>query len=253
MAVQASLGSDIAMAFDECPPAGAARADLERAVERTARWAERCVAAPRPDGPAALRDRPGRHRPRAARALGRPAHRAALRRLRDRRPERGGGARADVRRHGVDRRAAAGRAAALLHGHRRPRGHPARDRLRHRHVRLRAADAARPHGLGDDVGRAAQPPQRALRPRRRPAAGGLRVPGVQALLARLHPPPRDAGRAARAAPADAAQRALPARVVPRGAPCDHRAPLRGVFRGGTRAARLGHGAERATRSTGGLQ
>jgi len=50
MAVQASLGSDIAMAFDECPPAGAPRRDLETAVERTARWAERCVAAPRPEG-----------------------------------------------------------------------------------------------------------------------------------------------------------------------------------------------------------
>ena len=50
MAVQASLGSDIAMAFDECPPAGAPRGDLERAGERTARWAERCVAAPRPVG-----------------------------------------------------------------------------------------------------------------------------------------------------------------------------------------------------------
>jgi len=50
MAVQAALGSDIAMAFDECPPAGAPRADLESAVERTARWAERCVAAPRPAG-----------------------------------------------------------------------------------------------------------------------------------------------------------------------------------------------------------
>jgi queuine tRNA-ribosyltransferase len=50
MAVQASLGSDVAMAFDECPPAGATRAELESAVERTARWAERCVAAPRPDG-----------------------------------------------------------------------------------------------------------------------------------------------------------------------------------------------------------
>jgi queuine tRNA-ribosyltransferase len=50
MAVQASLGSDIAMAFDECAPAGAARADLARAVERTARWAERCAAAPRPAG-----------------------------------------------------------------------------------------------------------------------------------------------------------------------------------------------------------
>jgi queuine tRNA-ribosyltransferase len=50
MAVQASLGSDIAMAFDECAPAGASRADLERAVERTAGWAERCAAAPRPAG-----------------------------------------------------------------------------------------------------------------------------------------------------------------------------------------------------------
>jgi queuine tRNA-ribosyltransferase len=50
MGVQAALGSDIAMAFDECPPAGAPRADLESAVERTARWAERCVAAPRPAG-----------------------------------------------------------------------------------------------------------------------------------------------------------------------------------------------------------
>ena len=36
MAVQAALGSDIAMAFDECPPGGAERAVVERAVERTA-------------------------------------------------------------------------------------------------------------------------------------------------------------------------------------------------------------------------
>ena len=50
MAVQADLGSDIAMAFDECAPAGAPHSDLESAVERTSRWAERCVAAPRPDG-----------------------------------------------------------------------------------------------------------------------------------------------------------------------------------------------------------
>ena len=50
MAIQAALGSDIAMCFDECPPAGAPRAAVEGAVERTSRWAERCVAAPRPDG-----------------------------------------------------------------------------------------------------------------------------------------------------------------------------------------------------------
>ena len=41
-----ALGSDIAMAFDECPPAQAERSAVEAAVERTARWAERCVAAP---------------------------------------------------------------------------------------------------------------------------------------------------------------------------------------------------------------
>ncbi len=69
MAVQASLGSDIAMAFDECPPAGAPRGELESAVERTARWAERCVAAPRPEGQLRFGIVPGRHRPRAACAL----------------------------------------------------------------------------------------------------------------------------------------------------------------------------------------
>jgi queuine tRNA-ribosyltransferase len=50
MAVQVALGSDIAMAFDECPPGGAERAVVERAVERTARWAERSVAAPAAPG-----------------------------------------------------------------------------------------------------------------------------------------------------------------------------------------------------------
>jgi queuine tRNA-ribosyltransferase len=45
MAIQTALGSDIAMAFDECPPGGAERSVVERAVERTATWAERSVAA----------------------------------------------------------------------------------------------------------------------------------------------------------------------------------------------------------------
>jgi queuine tRNA-ribosyltransferase len=50
MRVQALLGSDIAMAFDECPPAGAERAVIERAVARTTAWAKRSLAAPsRPD------------------------------------------------------------------------------------------------------------------------------------------------------------------------------------------------------------
>ncbi len=50
MAIQAALGSDIAMALDECPPYPADRLTVARAVERTQRWAERCRAAwRRPD------------------------------------------------------------------------------------------------------------------------------------------------------------------------------------------------------------
>ena len=50
--------------------------------------------------------------------------------------------------------AAARRQAALLHGHRRPRGDPRGDRGRRRHVRLRAADAHRPHRQRAHAGRA---------------------------------------------------------------------------------------------------
>jgi queuine tRNA-ribosyltransferase len=52
MRVQALLGSDVAMAFDECPPGGAERSVVERAVRRTSAWAERCLAAPRREGQA---------------------------------------------------------------------------------------------------------------------------------------------------------------------------------------------------------
>ena len=43
MAIQAALGSDIAMAFDECPPSDAEPARLVKAMERTTRWARRCL------------------------------------------------------------------------------------------------------------------------------------------------------------------------------------------------------------------
>ncbi len=45
IAVQNALGADIIMAFDECPPADAAPEYHKAAVERTLRWAERCIAA----------------------------------------------------------------------------------------------------------------------------------------------------------------------------------------------------------------
>ena len=45
MAIQRDLGADIVMAFDQCVEYPASRRDVERGVERTARWAERCRAA----------------------------------------------------------------------------------------------------------------------------------------------------------------------------------------------------------------
>jgi queuine tRNA-ribosyltransferase len=49
MRIQGSLGSDVAMQLDVCPPGGAPRAELEAALARTTRWAERCLAARRPE------------------------------------------------------------------------------------------------------------------------------------------------------------------------------------------------------------
>lgn len=49
MRVQGMLGADIAMQLDVCPPADAPRADVERAVEQTTRWAARCHAAKAPE------------------------------------------------------------------------------------------------------------------------------------------------------------------------------------------------------------
>ena len=49
-AIQARLGSDVAMCLDVCPPAGASRAELSRAVELTSAWARRQARSPRPPG-----------------------------------------------------------------------------------------------------------------------------------------------------------------------------------------------------------
>jgi queuine tRNA-ribosyltransferase len=46
-AIQAALGSDVAMCLDVCPPAGADERELEEAVRLTTLWAERQHAAPR--------------------------------------------------------------------------------------------------------------------------------------------------------------------------------------------------------------
>ncbi|MGI2326486.1 tRNA guanosine(34) transglycosylase Tgt [Planococcus sp. YIM B11945] len=45
MQIQNDLGSDIMMAFDECPPYPASHEYMKSSVERTSRWAERCLEA----------------------------------------------------------------------------------------------------------------------------------------------------------------------------------------------------------------
>lgn len=45
MEIQNALGSDIMMAFDECPPYPAEYDYMKKSVERTSRWAERCLQA----------------------------------------------------------------------------------------------------------------------------------------------------------------------------------------------------------------
>ncbi|HVV00839.1 MAG TPA: tRNA guanosine(34) transglycosylase Tgt [Verrucomicrobiae bacterium] len=50
MAIQSALGSDIAMAFDECPPHTSTPREFRAAVERTIRWAKECREQPRAPG-----------------------------------------------------------------------------------------------------------------------------------------------------------------------------------------------------------
>lgn len=49
MRVQGLLGADIAMQLDVCPPGDAERSLVRAAMDRTSRWAERCLRARRPD------------------------------------------------------------------------------------------------------------------------------------------------------------------------------------------------------------
>jgi queuine tRNA-ribosyltransferase len=53
MSVQAALGSDIALVFDECTPFHADREYTARSTERTHRWLDRCLAWHQESGPAA--------------------------------------------------------------------------------------------------------------------------------------------------------------------------------------------------------
>src|SRR5678815_2325328 len=50
MKIQATLGSDIAMVFDDCPPHTSTPRELRGAVDRTVRWARECREQPRSPG-----------------------------------------------------------------------------------------------------------------------------------------------------------------------------------------------------------
>jgi queuine tRNA-ribosyltransferase len=52
MRIQAALGSDIALTFDECTPYHAARDYTARSTERTHRWLDRCIDWQRANAPA---------------------------------------------------------------------------------------------------------------------------------------------------------------------------------------------------------
>lgn len=43
ISIQNALGADVIMAFDECPPADATKAEVAAATDRTYRWLKRCV------------------------------------------------------------------------------------------------------------------------------------------------------------------------------------------------------------------
>lgn len=50
--IQQSIGSDIAMVLDECPPLPSSTEDIRQAVERSYRWAKRFLDVPRKEGQA---------------------------------------------------------------------------------------------------------------------------------------------------------------------------------------------------------
>ena len=189
---------------------GDARASRREAMERSMRWAKRSREA---------FDRGGEHAERAAlfgiqqgaldeglrAAVGGRADRHRLRRLCGRRAGGRRGAGGDVRLPRLRAGPAARGPAALSDGRRQARRHRRRGPARHRHVRLRAADALGPHRPGVHRRRAAQPPQCALRRGPRAARARLPVPGLRDLRARLCPSSGQVGRDPRRDADDRAQ------------------------------------------------
>ena len=211
MEVQAALGSDIALVFDECTPFNVTRDYTARSTERTpplARPLPRLARRARPGRPARLRDRPGRRGGGPAARVGAGGRRARPRRDRDRRLARRGQA-ADVRGRRAGRSTSCRRSGPrhllgigdvddLLRG----------VELGHRHVRLRDADPHRPprHGgrarPGARAGASTSPRAATATPtsrssraaRARPARAATRAPTCTTCSRRARRPPRASSR-----------------------------------------------------------
>ena len=199
MAIQDLLGSDIQMQLDECLRLPADRAEVERAMLLSLRWAERSRTAFVPKA------RAGRLRHRAGRRSAGPSHRkrqgfsgAGLSRLRHRRSGGRGAAGGDARDDRSGAAASAGRQAALPHGGWNARRSRGLGRARCRHVRLRDADprgTSRPrlHAIWQD-----QPAQCAACRRSPSARSRKHLPRDPGLFTGLSPSPRQIGRDPRA-------------------------------------------------------
>ena len=151
MEIQAALGSDIALVFDECTPFHVSRDYTARSTERTHRWLDRCL------------DWHGEHGPEGQLVYGivqggteEDLRRASAQEVAARDVGGiaiGGSLGADkpqmyeVVEWAIDELADDAAAPPARHRRRR-RPHP-RHRARHRHLRLRDADAARPSRHGD--------------------------------------------------------------------------------------------------------
>ena len=248
MEVQAALGSDIALVFDECTPFHGGREYTARSTERTHRWLDRCLAwheRARPRGPDRLRDRPGRGGGGPARAR------------RPRRSPRGrsAGSRSAARSASTRTRCSRSSTGRSTSSTRRARATcsgigEVDDLVRGVELGIDTFDCAMPtrigrHGMAvvPDPGQAlARRPRQGALPRgRRAAARRLPVPGLRArLLARLPALPAQGARADRPAAAHDPQPRLPAAADGRAAGRDRRrAPRRGRGRGVRRRRAVG--------------
>lgn len=228
MEIAMKLGSDICMQLDQCPGYPATRAYVERAVELSSMWAERCYKAHTRDDQALFGIvQGGMHLDLRLRSLRHLEECGDF-------PGYGIGGYSVGEDHETMFETLAPLASEYmpkhkpryLMGRRQPDHARARRWRGHRHVRLRAADAHGPHGYGVLQRGSPQLPQRSLCARRWPHRSHLHLPGVHGRLQpRAHPPHGHAEGDARRHFAVDAQHLLPAQSYAACSPGHYRGPL----------------------------